>query len=1690
MSMERWIVRWLGFVLLFCLANLALAMTKSPVDRVVTYQPDRYGVFAEGLVPFGTPSQTETRALEKSIKRYKRAGNPLHTQALDDFLKQHPHSAWRVSVLTNEGLTYATAGEYSKALRVLDEAWESGRLSMGRQQRALAESAWGRLIELQTNFAHGKQVKRLLGEVKGRTLSGSATVAKTEALEGLWTLQHQPGVSYLCGVVALQELLSADKDPAGANKLKTMKAVPGGMTLAQLQALSSRVGLSTDMIHRTASQQVPVPSVVHWKVGHYATVVGAANGRFHILDGAMERDYWITREALQSESSGYFLIPSKGDSGTWRQVSLREGRSVVGGGYTSGNNPSQTSKDDPNVIGCGSSKGMCQYAVKGMLVSLNLYDTPVGYKPPVGPAVPFEVVYSQREASQPANFTFSNIGQKWTTNWLSYVQDDPTSAGNEVMVYLRGGGSRFYHGYNSSTGTFTREERTGAQLVRVSSSPIEYERLMPDGSKQIFSTSDKSTYYPRRIFLTQVVDPQGNSVNLTYDAQMRLTTLTDAIGQQTTLHYDDSQYPLQITSITDPFGRSATLSYDSTGRLITITDTIGMQSHLAYNSGTFITALTTPYGTTQFSAGQSGTDRWLTITDPKGNEEKVEYRHNAPGMPFSVSPVPSGISTFNAYMNDRNTYVWDKTAMKTAAGDYTKADVYHWLHERGPDYYGLTAGVLESVKKPLERRVWFNYPNQPWAGGTGGFDKPSAVARVLADGATQLKRFSYNPEGHVTRYIDPKGEEFDYTYASNGIDVVSVVRKTPTGATTIAQYTYNNQHEPLSHTDADGNVTQYTYNTRGQITERIDALGHTTQYNYDGNGYLLSVIDPNGNTVAGFTYDGFGRVATRTDALGRAYKYSYDALDRLTQVDYPQGQPVKLGWDKLDLVLLTNHQGQTTQFAYDSVRNMVSKTNAAGAVTDYEYYANGKLKSVTDPLGNVSTWTRDLEGRVTTITRPDGTAQHFDYDLTGRLKDKIDPSGQTTDFGYDVRDTLVSVTDPRGLQTTYTYNVAGQRTAVHSPDTGDTVFSYDAAGNILQKVDARGDATAYAYDALNRPISAIYDDGSQVSYQYDQGPNAIGHMTSMTDASGSTSWTYNPLGQVLTKQQVIGGLSFTIHRNYDALGRLASLTYPSGKTVDLSYNTDDQLMKMVLASGRPIAQNLSYAPTGQLANWLLGNGAYFKRTFDKDSRLSGYSLWSHFSPFTTQLTYDPNGRITNINNQFMLPSSVMPSRSYSYDALGQLTNYQADSDQRSYSYDGDGNRLTQTNTSASTTYNYATDSNWLLNDTGTTYQYDAAGHMTEKKLAGGPDYVFTYNARGRMAKVVNGSEETAYGYNGLGQRVEKQGYGAGAVAGHARYFVYGLGGQLLGEYDGNGQPIEETVWLGTMPAAILTDGQQPYFIYTDHLGAPRQIANGGPATLVWQWNHGPFGEAQPTGSFTYNLRYPGQYYDQETGLDYNYNRDYDPALGRYIQSDPIGLMGGLNTYAYAGGDPVAYIDWLGLCANTNPSLWHLLASNPWLAATILGTEVVGLGPEDPLADAAVAGEIAAAEAAEAAEAAQAAEAAEAAESGEVAEAENATKGADNVSGDGNAGEQPNRIYSARELVRRAEESGPNHNFPESFNNQIFEQGERSSISDNYVQYELKGTLNGRSGTYEIGVRPSASGRTEVITHRFFRPDPR
>ncbi|MFV0665574.1 RHS repeat domain-containing protein [Denitromonas sp.] len=300
--------------------------------------------------------------------------------------------------------------------------------------------------------------------------------------------------------------------------------------------------------------------------------------------------------------------------------------------------------------------------------------------------------------------------------------------------------------------------------------------------------------------------------------------------------------------------------------------------------------------------------------------------------------------------------------------------------------------------------------------------------------------------------------------------------------------------------------------------------------------------------------------------------------------------------------------------------------------------------------------------------------------------------------------------------------------------------------------------------------------------------------------------------------------------------------------------------------------------------------------------------------------YDLAGRITGLDQ-----NGTAYDQGFGYDAADRLTSYTGYPALRAYTYDANGNRTRLTVGSASIDTQYNSGTNKMFMESGlaalpggifSAFQtshwnsYDSAGNFV------GPSHTFHYNIAGQLASVTSGGNAVTYQYDGLGRRVSKSGPATLVPGGFVRY-VHDAAHHLVGEYKADGTPIKEYVWIGDLPVAVIETHPDStttaYAIETDHLGTPRLLTDATRAPR-WRWTSPPFGEVLPEddpsglGAVTFNLRFPGHYYDKETGLHYNFNRYYDPERGRYVQSDPIGLQGGWNTYAYVGGNPISYSD--------------------------------------------------------------------------------------------------------------------------------------------------------------------------------------
>jgi RHS repeat-associated protein len=1020
-----------------------------------------------------------------------------------------------------------------------------------------------------------------------------------------------------------------------------------------------------------------------------------------------------------------------------------------------------------------------------------------------------------------------------------------------VTRYVAGGGTVSYSGYNTTTHAFTPETRDASVLVRTSATPIVYQRQLADGSVELYTQSDGAATFPRRIFLTKIIDPAGNAVTLNYDNRLRLTSFIDATGRSTTFSYGLSGQPLLLTAITDPFRRSAALAYDSMGRLSSITDVLGLTSSFTYDASSLVKSKTTPYGTTSFAYGGADAQRFIQATDPLGHTERVEYLQAAPGVPFSDPPntVPQGIlAPFNCFIYGRNTFYWDKHAYQVAPGNYTMARIKHWTHLVTNN--NLASEPVESIKYPLETRIWFNYPDQEIGGGlgtavSGTLDKPTNIGRVLDDGTTQLTQLQYNSAGNPTSFIDPMGRQTLFSYAANQIDLLTARQKTASGFSTLGQFTYNSQHLPLTYTDAAGQTTSYRYNTAGQLVQMTDPLGETTTYEYDGLGYLVSIVNANGKAQASFTYDDFGRVATRTDSEGYTVGYGYDAMDRLIEEIYPDGTSRTYSWDKLDLVAVTDRQGRTTSYSYDAVRNLVAVTDPLGNTTGLGYYENQKLKSLTDPNGNITTWDIDVQSRVTAKHYPDSAVVANTFEsTTSRLKavtDALGQLGQSKQYSYARDDRLTGISYLNAVNPTpnvqFAYDPFFPRIVSMKDGSGTTQYQYVPVGSLgaLQPLQETGpfvNATiAYQYDALGRVIARAVG-GNSETFSFDP----IGRVVSHNDDLGSFSIGY--LGQT---SQTVGFRSATV-----------------GTTFTYDSNLNDRRLKSITNSG--IARGYQYTTT-------------------PENLISGVTETSRGVPVRSWVYgYDASNRL------LAAQSSSTAQYGYAYDPADNLSAIQRPGGASALTYNG----LNQIRTLNGVPFSYDANGN-LIQDDQHTYRWDA-----ENRLVG-----IGYNAQP--------SKQTTLRYDGLGRRITITTLNGG-LGGETRYLW--CGEALCQARNANDAVTRRYFVEGEeIPGA----GTLVYYA-RDHLGSVRDLLVTQNGSRVASYDYDPYGNVtQASGQISSNIRYAGMFYHQDSGLYLTHYRAYDPRTGRWLSRDPLEEEGaGNNLYSYVNGDPVNNVDPEGL----------------------------------------------------------------------------------------------------------------------------------------------------------------------------------
>ena len=1064
-------------------------------------------------------------------------------------------------------------------------------------------------------------------------------------------------------------------------------------------------------------------------------------------------------------------------------------------------------------------------------------------------------------------------------------------------------------------------------------------------------------------------------------------TLTDR--NDTTEVYSDTGWGFGLLqSITLRNGYAQTMTYDSDDLLTTVTDSYGRQLTFTY-SNWVVSTVTTPDGlvlTYGYNSIVYTDDQLASVSYSTGPVTSQHYLYQNANFPYSLTSIQDengatyaswtydslgrGLTSQTGGLANLTTVTYDDdNNMRTVTNALGVTDTYTVaLLQNDLKITNISRAATSTTAAATET---FAYDSNGYLSGETDWNgnqttyvnnnhgDPTTINEAVGSSVARTTTIAYDSTWvHLPVTIMTPGLTTAFTYDGSGNVLTRTLTDTTTqstpystnGSTRVWQYTWQDSLLASVQTPRTDVVekTTYTYDSTGALTGITNPLNQTTTItDHTGGGLPLTIVDPNGVTTT-LTYDPRRRLLGSTTA-GHVTTYGYDAAENLTSVTQPDGSGLTYTYDAAHrLTGVTDLLGQKVSYTLDALGNPTATNilNASNSVTSRHSNAFDTLGRMLQDIGaasQTSSFTYDAVGNMITATDQASNTTHRAFDALNRLYQITDPASGITATSYDAHDRPLTVTAPTGVATAYVYDGFGDLIQESNPNTGTTVYHYDSTGNRIERVAATGAVTNYTYDALDRVLTSTFpsDSAENVTYTYDQSGHGagIGRLTSVSDAAGTLSRSYDQLGNLLTDARTAGTVNLTTNYTYDAANRIASITYPSGAVVSYTRDTMGHVSSVSAqpsgGTSTPVVSSVTYKPFGPYSALTYGNAVAETRSFDQDYRLTGVTDTAPSALQNLGYAYYSTNNVQAITDAVNSGNS----QSFSYDNLQRLTNAAGGYGSFAYTYDNDGNRLSQTHGIETTSYGYGTGSDLLATLSVGGVQTQAIGYTADGRIASlnpgiqapGGQYItsLSYNQDARLSAVnASGGALASYTYDGFGQRLIKTVSGS-----YGEIYQYGQDGLLLEETNASGAAQADYIYLDGRPVAVL-NGSTLYYLHDDRLGTP-QLATDSNQAVTWQASYDAFGQASVSGTITQNLRFPGQYFDVESGWNHNGFRNYLPDLGRYMEPDPLEMLGsaryynpsigrftsedpivfsgsGTNLYVYAADNPISLIDPLGL----------------------------------------------------------------------------------------------------------------------------------------------------------------------------------
>jgi RHS repeat-associated protein len=1127
-----------------------------------------------------------------------------------------------------------------------------------------------------------------------------------------------------------------------------------------------------------------------------------------------------------------------------------------------------------------------------------------------------------------------------------------------------------------TTAEFVDERGDVTTTVYSPKTGLTLKQVNPDQTRELY------TWTPIHSLLASHTDTFGDQTIYSYDygpldtgggVGNLIQSVDGATGTTTNNTYEPATEFYQVATITVTAGGTSEVTrfaHDANGNTISITDPAGGVATMTYGPRGEVLTRTAPDG-----------------VGPLARTYTTNFSYNTVGQVLTTTELGLNATTTDSY--DSHYALLSVTGPTGIVTTFTNDLLGRRLSQTLPDPDG--SGPLGPLVTTYKLDAFSNLLNTTDPRGLltqNVFDaKNELVETINSDGTESTNQ--YDPAGNLVETTDPLGKVTLFVVDSMGrkVEVVN-----PDDTSRFMTYAANGAVALA--VDENGQTTANAYDLAGRLSAATDANGNVVRNTYDGfNNLLVAALYPAGMgglaySATTYQHDLLNRVIELQGPQGMFQTLTYDADGNvIKQVQFDvtgdtydaaglnpgltdgQGNPIALS-------SLPPSQQHVTTTAYDVADRPVlvsepALTPSSSALTTATAYdAGGRVLSTTDQGGFITTHGYDLAGREVSVTAPNPTNAAL--------------PGLTTTFTLDADGNTVVTTDPSGRVTTDTYNQKSNGLIAETSGTASTYITSDADGNTVATTDGDGNRTTDARDALNRVVTetqtapggtvtnvyypnselhkTIDANGRLVVFKYDglgrktaeiwyatnsdTGPalntitwnyNPAGQLASVSDNSGTTSFTYDRLNRVVTRTNanVTQNVSQPVVRytfRYDGFGNVVERDTAVGgvtvQTITSQYDADNRLTQQTAVT--PGNFKTQTTATTQQVNYTL-NADGQPTTISRYQSTGGGAL---ALVATTTLAYNNDGRVTSILHQ--QGTATLDSYQYTYNSASQITGVVTGLDgSTAFTYDTAGEVATATysanasfnesfgfdgagNNSANTTAG----DNRLMSDGTFSYTYDLAGSMitrTRVSSAAANDYLtlYTWDNRNRLTEVVTENnqgtvtQDVKLAYDVENRRI------AETVNGVSIYFFYSADGNVALTLNDSGVATAVLYGPDNLEVSEVDASNNVRWMLADAQGSVRDVVilNGTTAQVADHVSYNSFGKVltETSPATPHLFGYAGQQPDAAVLLNYAQARYYNPQTGRFVSQDPSGLAAGdANLYRYVFNDPVDFVDPTGL----------------------------------------------------------------------------------------------------------------------------------------------------------------------------------